>query len=77
MVSVQGSVETGHKDMVHDAQMDFFGTRYDAPGSKFQSQTAKFRGITRPRFTTRKKLGILLLLGYKYQAESGVITRLE
>jgi hypothetical protein len=28
MVSVQGSVETGHKDMVHDAQMDFFGTRY-------------------------------------------------
>ena len=31
MVSVQGSVETGHKDMVHDAQMDFFGTRY-VPG---------------------------------------------
>ena len=27
MVSIQGTVETGHHDMVHDAQMDFFGTR--------------------------------------------------
>ena len=28
MVSVQGTVETGHKDMDHDAQMDFYGTRF-------------------------------------------------
>ena len=33
----------------------------------------KFRRITRPRFAIRKKLGIRLLLGYEYQAESGVI----
>ena len=37
----------------------------------------KFRRITRPRFATRKKLGIRLLFGYEYRAESGVITRLE
>lgn len=27
MVSVQSTVDTGHEDMVHDAQMDYYGTR--------------------------------------------------
>ena len=27
MVSVQNTVDTGHEDMVHDAQMDYYGTR--------------------------------------------------
>ena len=27
MVSVQSTVDTGHEDMIHDAQMDFYGTR--------------------------------------------------
>ena len=26
MVSVQSTVDTGHEDMVHDAQMDYYGT---------------------------------------------------
>lgn len=26
-VSVISNVETGHDDMIHDAQMDYFGTR--------------------------------------------------
>ena len=34
----------------------------------------KFWRITRPRFATQKKLGIRLLHGVKYRAESGVIT---
>ena len=34
----------------------------------------KFQQITRPHFATRKKLGIPLLLGYEYRAESWVIT---
>ena len=37
----------------------------------------KFWQITRHRFATRKKLGIRLLFGYEYRAQSGVITRLE
>ena len=37
----------------------------------------KFRRITRPGFATWKKLGIRLLFGYEYQAESGVITWLK
>ena len=27
MVTVQSTVDTGHEDMIHDAQMDFYGTR--------------------------------------------------
>ena len=27
MVSIQSTVDTGHEDMVHDAQMDYYGTR--------------------------------------------------
>ncbi len=27
MVSVESTVETGHDDMIHDAQMDYYGTR--------------------------------------------------
>ena len=27
MVSVQSTVDTGHEDMVHDAQMDYYGTK--------------------------------------------------
>ena len=27
MVSVQNTVDTGHDDMVHDAQMDYYGTK--------------------------------------------------
>ena len=34
----------------------------------------KFQQITRPRVSTRKKLGIRLLFRYEYRAESGVIT---
>ena len=37
----------------------------------------KFRRIIQPRFATRKKLGIGLLLGYEYRTELGIITRLE
>ena len=44
---------------------------------KFQRRKSNFGKITRPRFATRKKIGIRLLLGYKYRAESGVITRLK
>ena len=27
MATVQSTVDTGHEDMVHDAQMDYYGTR--------------------------------------------------
>ncbi len=27
MVSVVGQVDTSHDDMIHDAQMDYYGTR--------------------------------------------------
>ena len=40
----------------------------------FLHKKIKFRRKTRPRFATRKKLGIRLLFGYEYQAKSGVIT---
>ena len=46
-------------------------------GDGESDHSIKFWGITRLRFATRKKLGIRLLLGYEYRAESWVITRLE
>eukprot|EP00096_Caligus_rogercresseyi_P009618 TRINITY_DN3290_c0_g1_i1.p1 TRINITY_DN3290_c0_g1~~TRINITY_DN3290_c0_g1_i1.p1 ORF type:complete len:328 (-),score=88.70 TRINITY_DN3290_c0_g1_i1:81-986(-) len=49
MVTVQSTVDTGHEDMVHDAQMDYYGTRLATCSSDrtiriFQVQEGKTRG---------------------------------
>ena len=59
----------------HDEVINSFKSQIST--FQFCSLESKFRRITGPRFATRKKLGIRLLFGYKYWAESGVITGLE
>ncbi|QQP52782.1 SEC13 -like protein [Caligus rogercresseyi] len=53
MVTVQSTVDTGHEDMVHDAQMDYYGTRLATCSSDrtiriFQVQEGKTQAMKDP-----------------------------
>ncbi|XP_042886425.1 protein SEC13 homolog [Penaeus japonicus] len=46
MVSVISNVETGHDDMIHDAQMDFYGTRLATCSSDRSIKIFEVKGST-------------------------------
>ena len=44
MVSLESTVDTGHEDMIHDAQLDYYGTRMATAASDRTVKVFEVRG---------------------------------